>query len=84
MDAELREAFREMNVKIDVIHKDIQDHLIEDVRCATELRLSISAQKEILNGHLDDHKESKKWWLALWGGVIAALAGNLWQWIKGR
>lgn len=82
MDPEIRSAFHDLNSKVDIIGKDIRDHMVEDMKRVTEIRVCMGAHKETLCSHLEDHKEAKKWWMAIWGSVVFTFLLAAWNWIK--
>lgn len=93
MDAELREALkdlnssiressRELHAKIDNIQEGMKNHAIEGAaRCASHEAM-MDTTRSLLDDHINDHKEAKKWWLALWGGVIGNALMGVWAWIR--
>jgi hypothetical protein len=83
MDAELREAIGVLHSKIDSLSVDIRDHMVSDMKTVTEIHVCMGAHKETLRGHLDDHKETQKWWMAIWGAVIVTFLIGAWNWFKG-
>ena len=79
MEAELREAFKEIKGAIDKLDGKLDTHLIqfqahcvEDARVQQQILSSSQAAHKRLDEHTEDHKTEKSGRFSLWVGVILA------------
>ena len=91
MDAELRERFDKTDTrnerienKVDALTQALGRHLTESAVRDANAMSGVTEAKTVIAGHLEDHKEKRGWWAALWGGVIVAIATSLWAFFTGK
>ena len=91
MDAELRERFdksdaraEKIESKIDGLTNSLGRHMTESAVRDQQALAGVSEAKITISQHLDEHKERRGWWAALWGGVILAVIASAWNFITGR
>ena len=89
MEAELRDAFKEqrdatkeVHTKVDSLISEMHAFVVGNVERGAILGAKIDKAHMRLDDHLQDHKDKKIWWLTLWGGMILAVIGTFFEWIK--
>ena len=83
MEAELRETLREMRAgvselagKVDTYQQTLMDHIAAHAAQHQEVLGSSKASHRRLDEHMTEHRETKKWWGALWLGVVMAFISS--------
>lgn len=82
MEAELREAFARVEAKIDTMRSDMHKNSIDAARELQKLSSSAAAAHRRLDEHVEGHREARKWWGALWVGLLVSSSTAVWAWIK--
>ncbi len=78
IDGTLAELFR---LQRDT-HQRLNDHVVSSGIRDAEMGGAIKSAHDKIEDHIDDHKEKRAWWIALWGAVITALAGAVFASVK--
>lgn len=65
------------DVKFEMVRNDITNFRVELAKDVQRIGDSAEAAHVRVDNHKDEHKESRKWWAALWSGVILALVGSV-------
>lgn len=84
MDAELRERFDKIEAKIDGLTNSLGRHMTDSAVRDEKAMAGVAEAKISLSTHLDEHRERRGWWAALWGGVILAVIASAWNFVMGR
>lgn len=77
MDSEQREAFREIGGKLDKVNDTVHKHNVETTKKLVEVEQRARAAHHRVDDHLKDHRDGRKWWTALWGGVVIAVVTGI-------
>jgi len=80
MDAEMREAFKE--VRSDIRRTEDKVDAFNSAIGKVNTDCKLATQR--LDDHVEEHKERRKWRWALAATVIATAIAQLWNWVTGR
>ena len=84
MDQESREAFSKLADKVDSVLIVMNKHMMESAVRDRDAIAGVPEAKTAIASHLDDPKEKRGWWAAIWTGLIVAMALSVWSLVTGK
>jgi len=81
LEDSIERGFARVEAKVDVVRNELTNHRIEMAAKVTEIDNKAEASHIRMDDHAETHKDSRKWWLALWITAIGAAIASAFRWL---